>query len=474
MYSLNFGEKSPAMAILTGGTYTLSVANQSALSEVLVTVGDLLADSSLSLNAVHLPEGARETPVSWVHATEQPDPRPHLRPSELVCTLGSSLVRSRAARSFVEAVADARAAGICLGLGEVHLEPPRALVDAVEREGIPLLEMPHGVPFLAVNDAVLRRRSQVESAARNQETALLSNLLKLARDGATGEELLTTVSEALGGFVARGVRDALVWEGEGPGPSHEFLAQLASVFEFASREFEREWTERQQQVGQLIDLVADGLAHPAVLLPEAEAHGLDRERILVSSWPAGSEVAIAARWTDVLIGTTARGVAVLSGPELVDSIRDPGLVCGYSGTVGAARLNQAIGESRAALRLARNRGGVVGPDQLVSFEALLEQQPAERLLPFIEQILGPLVRADEEGRGDFVATLRVFIDSNRHLQLTADRLYVHVNTVRNRLDRIQKLSGRDPLSLKGIDDLRVALWAANRQQAVGHRLIRPL
>lgn len=250
--------------------------------------------------------------------------------------------------------------------------------------------------------------------------------------------------------------------------------QLDSVLEFVSREYAREQAEYQQKVGKLIDLVADGLAHPAALLPDVEAGGLDPEGLIVSSWPTGSEVAIATRWPGALIGTTARGVVALSGSGVIDSIRGLGLVCGYSSTVGLSRLSRAVGEARAALRLARSRGGVVGPDQLVSFEALLEQQPAERLLPFVEQVLRPMVQADEEGRGDLVETLRVYLELDRHLQSTADQLYVHVNTVRHRLSRIQELSGRDPFSLTGIEDLRIALWAADRQRSVGHRLIRPL
>lgn len=473
---------------------------------MLVTIGDLLDDAALELGAVHVAREMLSVPVSWVHATEQLDPRPHLRPSELVCTLGSSLVRSHSARPFVEAVADAGAAGICLGLGEVHLEPPRALVEAAWRTGIPLLEMPHGVPFLTINDAVLKRRSQAESEARRAETTLLSSLLKIARNGASADELLAAVSNALGGSVrrrgkqlgasrpsrdaSRGERrsrsefsrpqlsrsgsGALEWDGPGPGPSQEFLVQLDSVLEFVSREYAREQAEYQQKVGKLIDLVADGLAHPAALLPDVEAGGLDPEGLIVSSWPTGSEVAIATRWPGALIGTTARGVVALSGSGVIDSIRGLGLVCGYSSTVGLSRLSRAVGEARAALRLARSRGGVVGPDQLVSFEALLEQQPAERLLPFVEQVLRPMVQADEEGRGDLVETLRVYLELDRHLQSTADQLYVHVNTVRHRLSRIQELSGRDPFSLTGIEDLRIALWAADRQRSVGHRLIRPL
>ena len=443
-------------------------------AEALVTIGDLIADPSLSIVSAVLPAGASERPVSWVHATEQLDPRPHLRRHELVCTLGSALVRPRSADTFVSALAEAGVAGVALGLGEVHLGPPSELVDACERAGLPLLLLPHGVPFLSVNDTVLRRRSELESEARKRETALLSRLLTLARRGAGEAALLTEAAEALGGGIRRVGTGALEWADGAGGPSGEFMEQLQSLLEFSGLEQARESSEQQLRLGQLLDLVAAGLAHPAAILPEIDAHGLARERLRVSSWPAGSEGAIGQHWADGLVGVTAREVILISGPDTEESLRSLGLVCGYSSLVGFGELRRALSESRSALRLARSRGGVAGPDQLVSLDALLEQQPAELLDPFVEQLIAPIVRADELARGDLMETLAVFIASDRQLQATAERLYVHVNTVRHRLHRIHELSGRDPLSLDGLVDLRIALWAVERRETIGYRLIRPL
>ncbi|NBX23956.1 MAG: hypothetical protein EBR52_07605 [Microbacteriaceae bacterium] len=99
------------------------MSEESSGSDLLVTIDDLLDDPTLSIQPAYVPAAAHSTPVSWVHATEQIDPRPHLRRNELVCTLGSSLVEARSAQRFVEAVADAGVAGIALGLGEGERGP---------------------------------------------------------------------------------------------------------------------------------------------------------------------------------------------------------------------------------------------------------------------------------------------------------------------------------------------------------------
>lgn len=444
---------------------------------VMVTLGDLLADASLSATAAVLPDGGVSRPVSWVHATEQLDPRPHLRTHELVCTLGSSLVRPHAAAAFVSALDESGVAGIALGLGEVHLSPPQALVIACREAGMPLLLLEHGVPFLAVNDAVLKLRNVIENKARNLETTLLTRLMSMARSGAEADALLAEASATLGGALTQDHESAgppFTWTGATPRPSEAFLGQLESILEFSGIEQARAAVERQQQLGQLIDLITSGLAHPAAILPDIESQGLDSNTLQVSFWPAGSEGAIRRQWSIGLIGMTAQEVILITGPVPDESLRTLGLVCGFSAVVPVTSLRRAFTEARTALRLARNRGGVAGPSQLASLDALLEQQPAERLAPFAEQLAEPLIRADELGRGDLMMTLSAFIAEDRQLQVTADRLFVHVNTVRHRLAKVHELTGRDPLTLSGISDLHIAVWAVERQLAVGHRMIKPL
>lgn len=441
-----------------------------------VTLGELLRDSALELQTIVVPDGSLERPVSWVHATEQLDPRPHLRRHELVCTLGSALVRSLAPERFVEALVEGGAAGVVLGIGEVHLEPPSELVRACERWGLPLLLQPHGVPFLAVNDAVIRRRAEIEDEARGQETVLLSRLMAMARSGSTGEELLRSASSELGGELRAvdGPGHVPAWTGDGHPPSAVFMDQLGSLLEFATLEHDREASERQLQIGQLVELVLNGLAHPAAILPELQSHGLDAQGLRVSNWPTGSEEAVASRWPEAMIGTTTNSVYVFTRALAAEGFRELGLVCGYSEVVALPDLRRALNEATSALRLARSRGGVAGPEMLVTLDALLEQQPSERLMPFIEHLISPIMDADRNGRGNLMDTLVSFLALEGQLRASSVKLGVHVNTVRHRLARIHELTGRDPLTLEGSADLRIGLWAAERRRVIRHRLIRPL
>ena len=58
-----------------------------------------------------------------------------------------------------------------------------------------------------------------------------------------------------------------------------------------------------------------------------------------------------------------------------------------------------------------------------------------------------------------MATLRSYFDNNGSLVDTARAEFLHVNTVRHRLERIRELTGRDPFDLHDRIDLVIALWA---------------
>lgn len=80
---------------------------------------------------------------------------------------------------------------------------------------------------------------------------------------------------------------------------------------------------------------------------------------------------------------------------------------------------------------------------------------------FAEDLLGPLLRYDEETHSELVPTLRRFIDCGGQIRATARALEVHENTVRYRLARIAEVSDVDPGDLRTLLDARFALQIAD-------------
>lgn len=78
---------------------------------------------------------------------------------------------------------------------------------------------------------------------------------------------------------------------------------------------------------------------------------------------------------------------------------------------------------------------------------------------FADDILGPLRTHDEHNRTELERTLRAFLGNDGHWSTTAAELFVHVNTLRNRVARISELTGRDVTRLEDRVDLFLALEA---------------
>ena len=88
-------------------------------------------------------------------------------------------------------------------------------------------------------------------------------------------------------------------------------------------------------------------------------------------------------------------------------------------------------------------------DEVTSHELLLATVPASVLRSFRERLLGPLLAYDDQHRAELLPTLREFLACSGSWNVCAARMYVHVNTVRYRIRRIEELTGRD---LSRLDD----------------------
>jgi DNA-binding PucR family transcriptional regulator len=96
----------------------------------------------------------------------------------------------------------------------------------------------------------------------------------------------------------------------------------------------------------------------------------------------------------------------------------------------------------------------------VDSHELLASVPAPVLRSFRERLLGPLAEYDDRHKADLLPTLTSFLACDGSWTACASRLYVHVNTVRYRIGRIEALTGRDLSALPDRVDFFLALRGA--------------
>jgi GAF domain-containing protein len=127
--------------------------------------------------------------------------------------------------------------------------------------------------------------------------------------------------------------------------------------------------------------------------------------------------------------------------------REEGLLIGLAGADrGAAGGRRRMREAADAVRIARSlatEGGAISYEQLGAYRYLvhleLEEAPHDRYGQAVEALLG----YDARRKAQLVETLERFLGSRSSVAATARALFIHPNTVRQRLDRIEQLTGLD-------------------------------
>lgn len=102
-------------------------------------------------------------------------------------------------------------------------------------------------------------------------------------------------------------------------------------------------------------------------------------------------------------------------------------------------------------------GRVTDHATLGSYALLYEakQEPAADF--FVEQVLGPIIKYDQKHNTELLRTLSEYFASNGSLSRTAKNTYLHINTVRYRLSRIEELTERSLRNSQDCFDFQLAL-----------------
>ncbi|GLZ07315.1 hypothetical protein Acsp03_47810 [Actinomadura sp. NBRC 104412] len=233
-----------------------------------------------------------------------------------------------------------------------------------------------------------------------------------------------------------------------------FADRLAS-----SRDKQRE----REETGRILDMVRNGLASPEVLRDRLEAARLSTDTVIVLAVPAenipervdasiGAVLAVEGDVGRVLVNTErhAEELAVAWGG-----------VGGMSTPAPLESLGQGLSESVLALEAAQRGGrGIVRAADLATFQGLLGRLERHQIAPFMEQIARPLEEYDAAHGTKLVDTLRAFLKTGGAVSETSRELYLHPNTLRHRLSRIEALTGRNPLDFEDRVALAVAMWVS--------------
>ncbi|WP_181009220.1 PucR family transcriptional regulator [Streptomyces sp. SM11] len=149
----------PSMPMPSEGSTPSSPSSAPGPPTPPIPLAELLASKDLGLRRI---AGPAEAELLWVHTSEMADPYPYLLGGELLLSAGVLLTDPD---HYVGRLVEAGAAALGFGVRPVHETVPGVLIEACDRRGLPLLEVPPKTPFTAIARAVWRLMAQ----ARHRE-----------------------------------------------------------------------------------------------------------------------------------------------------------------------------------------------------------------------------------------------------------------------------------------------------------------
>ena len=281
-------------------------------------------------------------------------------------------------------------------------------------------------------------------------------------------------------------------------PAGTLISEFADeAFTFAQRLLEVEATTgrnvalvRRRTRAGLLDMLMHGRGAASELAERLYHHGIEP----AESWrmmafsvgaPGGSRrdhPSVADAMADALLGTVdrlleerrmpflsrrSRGQVLVLAPlsDCEDTAAVRGFLAGVvesaearlraeridagvsSALSGLDLVPRAAGQARLALRHAGLAGGetprVVAFDDLGHRYRMLDSLPDDQLQEMEDAVVGRLREADRLGRSDLLRTLETYLACGGSAAATAAALYVHRNTLRKRLARIEQVLGVD-------------------------------
>ncbi|WP_069884870.1 helix-turn-helix domain-containing protein, partial [Streptomyces luteocolor] len=469
-----------------------------------VPLAALLAREDLGLRQIAGPD-AREarTAVQWVHTSEMTDPYPYLLGGELLLTAGVHITDPAGAHfdEYVGRIVAAGGAALGFGVAPVHDTVPRALVEACDRSGLPLVEVPPRTTFSGVARAVWRLMAEARHAELRRVTEAQQGLATAAARPDPVPAVLRQLAARLGGLAALYGPDGAELQAAGRTreTAREALRGLTAVVRRGTPAAPASASDTDRDTHLAAYALGGGRGFAlgvATDRREAGDHTIAGAAVVLLSLLTGehqgaSEAARSAALVRLLLGAPAEAVAPLLGGDRWTVVhargdRTPLGASALAAALGSALVDPYGDDDAVRLLVPADRevtatdGWTLGasapadPGDLAAADA-----QAARALRRAEATRQPLVRHHAHGLASLVApeeadaharvllgplagsepltrTLRTWLSLHGSWDRTAVALGVHRNTVRQRIARCAALLGAD------LDDadVRMELWFA--------------
>lgn len=379
-----------------------------------LTLSDILALEGLSAMRLRAGGQGLQLAVRWYYVAENETIADWIMGGELVFITGINHPRDE--DNLIQLLMEGKQrgiAGMVILTGDAYIQsiPPR-LIALADELGIPLIEQPYLLKMVIVTERIGTALVRSENALQSQRDILMQLLtgdypdLQMLQQRAIHQQLDFTRPLRVAALRLEGIQNLF----------RQFPPEQAEAWLQQARRTLRQRLQQQlNQQGNSFPLVERGNMF-IFLLPDEEDDFYQQKT-----------------WLQQWLRDLAEGNEGLS------------LLCGLSAKVQQLQdYQRALSQARQALDLSENLRPAqrISDYQQLGFIKLLSAINDPALLSdFMHDHLGCLIERDRKSPWLLMETLETLFQENGNVVRAAERLGIHRNTLHQRIQRIEKLTG---------------------------------
>lgn len=356
-------------------------------------------------------EGGLDNPVTWTYMKHVPDLAPWVNGGELVFVLGNSKDSTEnELLSLLQVSAEHKVAGVVFLCGNKIKKISNGLMKKANELSMPIFMMDYNVKLIDVT-------KEIASAilnSDNKERMIIDFMSDLVHQNFNSEETI----------MKQGYECGVNLDQDG------FVMSISSNFAYEEKNYNLIMTYRNSMYYLLKKIEQIALKHQAIALTRFHVTQctcyfcLDNRNMVHDMCNEIEEfMHYYFKYNEILIycgcGQIYRGV---------------------SGTLKS--LKESISAQLFAKKSQTNKY-VYHYRNLGFLRIMVNSNSKAELLEYSQDVLSELIASDKNNQTEYLLTVRAFLENNNNLVRTAEVLFIHRNTLINRLEKIQKITKKD-------------------------------
>ncbi|NTV77961.1 MAG: PucR family transcriptional regulator [Clostridiales bacterium] len=343
-----------------------------------------------------------DNPVHWVHISEETEITKFLHGREMVFTVGMQNKDKNWLLQFAKNLYAANTSAFVVNIGPYITEIPEEVIGFCNEKKMPLFTIPWDVRLVDITHKFCEKIMEVQNRQTSLEATVKNILFKM------DDLAIMSLHMEHWGFPRDGRYCVLCicYEKVSDAQEEKLSGSLKLVMEKYTRSLHKKYASFFHNQ-MLVVLLNDYSDLQIKSLTENLLTGLENEK-------AGKKIHIG-----------------ISGNQ-----------------VGFEAQSENYENAQASCKLAvKKKEKYVFYEELDMYKLLMAVKNKELLKVFYESKLSKIRAYDEQNNTRLLELLEMYLICNGNSQMTADKLYVHRNTVNNQLKKIESLTGADVFDL---------------------------